>query len=60
MRITLFGKCQQICYSTSQSQQTSAYEEELIARGWRLLGVFHGRDIYSCDIPTMTKALKKL
>ena len=59
MRITLFEKEGQLCYSTSQlSGTTSPNEESLIAKGWRYVGNFWGWNIQgSRQIPTMSKIL---
>ena len=60
MRITLFEKGGQVCYSTFQGNgTTSAKEESLIAKGWRYVGNFWGWNIQSSkDIPTMSRVLR--
>ena len=59
MRITIFEKKGQICYSTSQIQKgLSPREDLLLARGWRFAGNFYGRDMASPNIRTMNVVLR--
>jgi nitroimidazol reductase NimA-like FMN-containing flavoprotein (pyridoxamine 5'-phosphate oxidase superfamily) len=60
MRITLFEKNGDVCYSTSQIQKSiSAKESMLLSLGWRSVGVITGRDMSGTRIKTMTTALRE-
>ena len=58
MKVTLFEKSGNLCYSTSHKVPASKYEDLLISMGWRFVGAFTGRDICSYNIPTMMKIIK--
>lgn len=59
MRITLFEKAGDVCYSTSQIRKSiSARESLLLSLGWRSIGVITGRDM-SGNFKTMTKVLRE-